>query len=230
MPAQMWAFLGSAAAGVAAIVFTILGEWSWAAAALLVVVGAGVAARIGSHRSPAPMPHWMRWVLFLPRTSQSAERLQTILQPRSGQRLLEIGPGVGIHALPIAAAVAPGGVVDVLDIQPAMLDDLMRRATTAGIRNLRPEVGDARHLPYPDASFDGAYLISVLGEVPDEPAALRELRRVLKGDGRLVVGEIALDPDFIGLRTLKKRMAAAGFAFERRQGPAFAYLASFRAV
>jgi SAM-dependent methyltransferase len=228
MPPQMWAFVVSAAAGATALVFAVFGASQWAVASLLVAVGAGVAARISSRRSPAPMPHWMRAVLFLPRTFQSADRLKTMLQLRPGQRLLEIGPGVGIHALPIAAALAPTGVLEVLDVQRPMLEDLMRRARSAGVMNVRPRIGDARFLPYRDGSFDAAYLISVLGEVPDTQVALRELGRVLKPGGRLVIGEIVVDPDFIGLRTLQEALVAAGFGFERRSGPGFAYLASFR--
>jgi ubiquinone/menaquinone biosynthesis C-methylase UbiE len=142
--------------------------------------------------------------------------------------VLEIGPGVGIHALPIGAAVAPGGALHALDIQPEMLRELRRRATTAGIDNLAVAVGDAQRLPYEDRSFDAAYLISVLGEIPDQQAALRELRRVLKPHGRLVIGEIVVDPDFIGLAALLPPTAATGFVFERRSGPGLAYLASFR--
>ena len=228
MSPQMWAFLGSAAAGVSAVLLAVAGSATWAAVCVLAAIAAGVAARIWSRRGPAPMPHWMRGVLFLPRTFQSADRLRMMLQPRPGERVLEIGPGVGIHALPIAAALAPGGTLDALDVQPAMLADLRRRAVRAGIDNVRTEVGDARHLPYADHSFDGAYLISVLGEVPDDAAALRELRRVLKPGGRLVVGEIVIDPDFISMQTLQQRAAATGFGFDRRLGPRVAYFASFR--
>jgi ubiquinone/menaquinone biosynthesis C-methylase UbiE len=176
------------------------------------------------------MPHWMRWVLFLPRTFQTPERLKAILRPRPGERLLEVGPGVGIHALPVAAALAPDGVLDVVDVQPAMLKDLVARAATGGVYNVRPQVGDARRLPYSAHSFDGAYLISVLGEIADEPAALCELARVLKPGGRLVVGEIVVDPDFISIGQLTKRLERAGFSFERRLGPGFAYLAGFRSA
>ena len=183
MPPQMWAFLGSIAAGAATLPFAVLGELRWAAGCLGVAIGAGVAARVWSHRSPAPMPHWIRWVLVLPRTSQSADRLKAILQPQPGERLLEIGPGVGIHALPVGAALAPGGTLHVVDVQWEMLEDLRRRAAQAALNNLREVVGDAQRLPYPDRSFDAAYLISVLGEVPDEQAALRELHRVLKPGG-----------------------------------------------
>jgi SAM-dependent methyltransferase len=228
MAPQMWAFLGSMVAGACAVVFAFLGQLTWAASSLVVAIGAGAAARTLSRHAPAPMPHFIRWVLFLPRLFQSTDRLKAILQPRSGERMLEVGPGVGIHALPIAASLAPHGVLDVLDIQREMLDDLMRRARRAGVRNVSATVGDARRLPYPDHSFDAAYLISVLGEVPDEAVALHELQRVLRLGGRLVVSEIVVDPDFISIGRLKKRTAAAGFVFERQLGPNLGYFASFR--
>ena len=56
-------------------------------------------------------------------------------------------------------------------------------------KNLRFEVADGRALPYPDASFDHAYSISVLEHIPDggDRAALNELARVVKPGGRVVV-------------------------------------------
>jgi SAM-dependent methyltransferase len=228
MTPQMWAFLGSMAAGACAVVFALLGELMWAASWLTAAIGAGAAARTLSRRSPAPMPYFIRWVLFLPRLYQSAERLKVILQPRPGERMLEIGPGVGIHALPIATSLAPQGSLVVMDIQREMVADLMRRARRAGVHNLDATVGDARKLPYSDRSFEAAYLISVLGEVPDEVLALREIKRVLRPGGRLVVSEIIVDPDFISIRSMKRQLAAAGFVFERQLGPGLGYFASFR--
>ena len=230
MPPQMWAFLAAGAGVLGALASAVVGASRGAAAFLIIALGAGLAARVFSRRAPAPMPHWLRWVLFLPRTFQTPERLKAILRPRPGERLLEVGPGVGIHALPVAAALAPGGTLDVMDVQPAMLRDLMMRAADAGARNIEPEVGDAERLPYLDHSFDGAYLISVLGEVANQSAVLAELHRVLKPGGRLVVGEIAVDPDFISFAEMRRRLGPAGFELERRLGPGFAYLASFAAA
>ena len=94
--------------------------------------------------------------------------------------------------------------------------------------NLEATLADGRTLPYPASSFDGAYLIDVLGELPDARAALGELRRILKPDGRLVVGEGFLDPDFVSLRTLEAVARDRGFALESRHGIRLMYLARFK--
>lgn len=175
------------------------------------------------------MPHFWWWTLLLPRGPLSPARLKVLLHPRPGERALEIGPGIGIYSLPVAVDLVPGGRLDVLDIQPKMLDHLARRARQAGVHCIVSSLGDARHLPYPDGVFDAAYLVAVLGEIPESGAALQELRRVLKPAGRLVIGEAAIgDPDFTSLRTARELTANAGFDFERSCGSRLAYFALFR--
>jgi ubiquinone/menaquinone biosynthesis C-methylase UbiE len=82
-------------------------------------------------------------------------------------------------------------------------------------------------MPYEDGSFDAAYLVTVLGEVPDQDAALRELARVIRPGGRLVVGELMGDPHYVALGSMRLRAAAAGLAYERRAGNALGYFALF---
>ncbi|MCW5893452.1 MAG: methyltransferase domain-containing protein [bacterium] len=213
---------------VVAVAAALAGRAGTAVLAAAVAIGCAAAARIASRRQPSPMPFALRFVLYLPRWPLSVARLRRILAPRSGERLLELGPGVGIYAVPVAAALA-GGRLDALDVQPEMLAVLGRRARAAGVGNVVARQGDAQRLPYADASFDGAYLIGVLGEVPDPDAALRELRRVLKPDARLVVGEVlVLDPDAVRLATLCEAAARAGFVLDARLGLACAYFARFR--
>lgn len=234
MQPKAWTFLraliffSEIVAWVLAFVMTFRGELLWAAVCAMFALGADTVGRVWSHKSPIPMPYFMRWVLLVPRGPHSPRRIKRILQPRSGERILEIGPGVGVHALPIAASLLPNGVLDVLDVQQEMLDDLKQRAASNGLINLIPRRGDAQKLPYHDHTFDAAYLISVLGEIPDAVVALRELRRVLKPDGRLLIGEVLIDPDFISLRMLQEMARDAGFVFERKVGPSIAYCAVFR--
>src|SRR5262249_52305711 len=154
----------------------------------VVALGAVATARTWSQRYPGPMPHVGSWTLFVPRGPLSATRLCAVLKPGRGERVLEVGPGVGIYSLPMAAALAPFGPVDAVDVEAEMLADVRRRAERAGVRNIVTTRGDAQRLEYPDATFDAAYLVSVLGEIPDPSAALRELRRVLKPGARLIVG------------------------------------------
>ena len=223
-----WAFFVEIGAGILALVALFRGKLTWTLGWAALAVAASVAARRWSLRNRSPMPHGISWTLFLPRGPHSPRNLQRILQPRPGERMLEIGPGIGIHALPIASALRPHGVLHVLDVQQAMLDDLERRAARAGVTNIAARQGDAQVLPYADQTFDAAYLVTVLGEIPDELAALRELRRVLKPAGRLVVGEFFLDPDFLRLPVLKQRASEAGLVFERRAGSPAVYFAAFR--
>lgn len=66
-------------------------------------------------------------------------------------------------------------------------------------------------------------------ERPERVSAESTLE-VLKPSGRLVVGEILIDPDFIGLSKLREHAGRARFVFERKQGAWPAYLARFRPV
>jgi len=132
--------------------------------------------------------------------------------------LLEIGVGSGRYALPVAARLGKRGRLDVLDLQEEMLALTMRRARARSITNVVPARGDAAALPYPDGAFDAVYLVSTLGQVPDMTAALRELRRVLRRPGRVVIGEVCYDPHGVFFGTLRRRAAAAGLCFEARIG------------
>ena len=221
-------FYASLAAWAIAIVLALAGQFLWALACVALALGADAAGRIWSRKSPVPMPYSMRGILHLPRGPHSPARLLQVLQPRRGERILEVGPGVGVHALPVASHLIPDGVLDVLDIQQEMLDDLARRAARRGLTNIVPRQGDAQQLPYPPETFDAAYLIGVLGEIPDPLAALRQLRRVLKRSGRLIISELVIDPDFVPLRDLEAKAHKAGLVLERSVGPRFAYSAVFR--
>ena len=223
-----WSGFAALGASLWAVLELIRGHGAWAAGWLLVAIVTGLLTRYWSIRYPAPMPHLLRWTLTVPRGNQSPDHLRRILEPRNGESILEIGPGIGIHAIPVASSLAPDGTLDVFDVQQAMLDDVMAQARAQGITNIRAKQGDARILPYRDGTFDAAYLVGVLGEIPDEPTALRELRRVLKPNGRLVIGEIFFDPDFVRFGALQTRAREASFVFERRLGGRLSYLARFR--
>lgn len=228
MKRQAWAFLVAIAAGLLSVAAVIEGEWAWAGASAALALGAHRAARVWNRVAPMPFPYAFRWLLLLPRGAHSPDRLVAILEPQEGERILEVGPGLGLHALPVAASLNPGGLLAAVDVQHEMLANLRRRVARAGVANVAAIQADAHALPYPARTFDAAYLIGVLGEIHDGSAALDELRRVLKPGGRLVVGEVLVDPDYVPLRSLERTARHAGFLVERVQGPRFSYFALLR--
>jgi ubiquinone/menaquinone biosynthesis C-methylase UbiE len=188
---------------------------------------AAVAGGLWYRRYTTPFPYAQRWMLDKELAHLTRDRLCSLLDPQSGERILEIGPGTGLFSLPVARRLAPGGRLEVFDIQQVMLDHTLARARAAGITNISATCGDARRLPYPDAHFHAAYLMTALGEIGDQDQALAELRRVLRPDGRLVVGEFLVDWHAVRLGALTRRAARHGLEHERRLGPRYSYLARF---
>ncbi len=195
--------------------------------ALLALAGLA-GASVWWRRNPSACPYGQRFWIEAPHPFITRARLRETLEPRAGERILEVGPGTGYYTLPVATWIEPDGRLDVFDLQQKMLDHTLRAAADAGISNIDATQGDARSLDYPDASFDAAYLVTVLGEIPDQLAALRELRRVLKPGGRLVVGELMGDPHIVPLGRMRARAEEAGLAFERKVGTPLGFFARFR--
>ena len=180
-------------------------------------------------KNPSACPYSQRFWVEAPHPLITRARLREILEPQPGERVLEIGPGTGYYTLDLAAWVGEEGAIEIFDIQREMLDHTVRRARERGLWNVNPTEGDARELPYEDDAFDAAILITVLGEIPDQDAALREVARVLRPGGRLIVGELLGDPHYVTPGSLQRRAEAAGLRFERRVGPRVGYFARFRA-
>jgi ubiquinone/menaquinone biosynthesis C-methylase UbiE len=184
--------------------------------------GATVGSALWWRTHPSACPYNQRFWVEAPHPLITRARLREALDPKPGETILEIGPGTGYYSLHVAGWISPG-TLHVFDLQQEMLDHTMRRAREQGIANIEPRQGDARELPYEDAAFDAAYLVTVLGEIPDQEKALGELRRVIKPGGRLVVGELFGDPHMVGIGALQER--AADFELERRVGPRLGYFA-----
>jgi SAM-dependent methyltransferase len=195
---------------------------------LLLGAAAAVAgAALWWRKNPSACPYGQRFWIESPHPLITRPRLREILGPESGERVLEVGPGTGYYTLEMAEWVKPDGEVDILDLQPEMLDHTMRSAGERGLANVTPTQSDATAMPYEDGTYDAAYLVAVLGEIPDQEAALREISRVLKPGGRLVVGELLGDPHYVRLGPLRLRASGAGLGYERRVGNALGYFARF---
>ena len=192
----------------------------------IVAAGAAVAgAALWWRKNPSACPYGQRFWVEAPHPVITRERLRAVLRPEPGERILEIGPGVGYYTLDIAEWVGPEGKVEIFDLQQEFLDHTTNRASEGGLANVIPTQGDATSLPYEDDSIDAVVLTAVLGEIPDPVAALREIARVLKPTGRLIVGELFGDPHFTTQSALKRQAGEAGLTWQSHSGNWFAYFA-----
>ena len=108
----------------------------------------------------------------------SIERLRLA----SGDRVLIVGAGTGLDL-----DFLPSNVhVTAIDVTPAMLKQLERRAARMG-RSLTARIMDARQLAFPDSSFDAVVMHLIIAVMPEPERGLREAVRVLKPGGRIAV-------------------------------------------
>ena len=109
---------------------------------------------------------------------------------KEGQQVLDIAGGTGDLALAFALKVGASGRVVHTDINEAMLLEGRNRLLDAGV-SLPTLVCDAEHLPFADAHFDVVTVAFGLRNMTHKDAALREMNRVLKPGGKLLVLEFS---------------------------------------
>ena len=123
------------------------------------------------------------------------------IDPRPGQRVLDVATGTGMVAFALAAR---GGCEVVgVDQSEAMLGAARARLATAppAAGSIDFVLGEAEHLPFADAEFDALTFTYLLRYVDDREATLRELGRVVKPGGRIGMVEFSV-PSAPALRAL----------------------------
>lgn len=116
--------------------------------------------------------------------------LRETLQPRAGNRILDVGCGTGTAEIHLGRLHLSQVQLFGVDL---MMDRVCQARKTTRARNVRTgyAAADARWLPFRDQQFDSTFCVAVLQHVRDIPAALREFVRVTKPGGRI----LAVEPD-----------------------------------
>ncbi len=109
---------------------------------------------------------------------------------RAGQKVLDVASGTGDLALAFAKKVGPHGKVLMTDINDQMLARGRNRLIDAGYPT-QAVVCDAEHLPFPEGEFDLVTVAFGLRNMTDKAAALKQMHRVLKPGGKLMVLEFS---------------------------------------
>ena len=124
----------------------------------------------------------------------STRDLVAALQPRAGERILDIGSGIGGPARWIASTFRCH--VTGVDLTPAFCRAAEQLTELTGlVEQVRIVEGSALAMPFDDGSFDRAYSQNVVMNIADKPAFYREASRVLRPGGLLALSNVAAGPN-----------------------------------
>src|SRR5215471_13438701 len=113
---------------------------------------------------------------------------------KPGDRVLEVGVGTGINTSLYPKDCSVTGI----DLSSSMLEKARERVARKGVRNVRLLQMDAANLKFADDTFDIVYAPYVISVVPDPVSVAREMRRVCRPGGRIVILNHFLSKSRIG--------------------------------
>ncbi len=114
-----------------------------------------------------------------------------------GDTVLDIGCGAGVDTLIAATMVGPKGKVVGIDLISEMLDRAKENLQKTSLDNVSFQEASAEDLPFPDASFGIVISNGVFNLIPDKVKALKQVLRVLRPLGKLMIADqvLTVDPE-----------------------------------
>ena len=152
-------------------------------------------SRIGNFTQPDNSPaYFIEFLELLDKQAEvsnirkeAAKRLDLV----AGDKVLDVGCGIGGATFPLAEITGPKGLAVGVDISSAMIEVATRRCGTR--QGMEFRVGEACTIPYADGFFDAARCERVFLYLPDRMVALHEMKRVVKPGGSVCLIDTELD-------------------------------------
>ncbi len=175
----------------------------------------------------APRYDSLNRLLSLGRDIGWRRRATVLAHLGAGELALDVGVGTGDLAFGLLDASDASARVIGVDLSPAMLAALRRRAAARGEDHFAPVLATAEALPFPDASLDRVVAGFAVRNFGDLLGGLREMRRVLRAGGRAVILELSTPPNALigaGYRLYFHRLSPLIAALLGGDAAAYRYL------
>ncbi len=189
---------------------------------LILCIGIFIAWRLLSTCYSLPCPSWLAWLVELENPFTSVTQSRNVIEQLEltpAMVVLDAGCGPGRITLPLAHTLSQGQVV-ALDIQKEMLEKVRKKANAENLQNITFHNAALGAMSLGENRFDRAVMSAVLGEIPDQRAALAELFAALKPGGILLISETRFDPHYQRYQKVLKLAQSIGFV-ERKYIPSF---------
>ncbi|MDO8715635.1 MAG: class I SAM-dependent methyltransferase [Dehalococcoidales bacterium] len=171
--------------------------------------------------NPIYRAHYSIWVHWWPwwRKNVSGQAIlrkwQDINLVQEGHTFLDYGCGTGSFTIPAARIIGARGKVYALDCFPRQLEMVTEQSQKEGLNNIETILSSS-HTGLPDGSIDTIWMCDVLHEIKERESLLRELHRVLKKDGVLVI--------YDGMRSKMLEYADGLFSLESKTGKLYKFV------
>ena len=193
-------------------------------------LGAQVIIRLFLRVTPLNVPDRLNAFLATParRLYRDPGKVIDLLGVHRNSVILDAGCAKGIFTVEAARRVGQRGLVHAVDRRAKMIELVARRLDVAQLGSqVQLTISPLDAMPIENDSVDAAMMISALPTIPDRLAALKEIKRVLKPGGVLVIGEELLEPQYVRPIIIQEWTLEAGFKLVGRSGSPFSYLLKF---